>query len=112
MPGNFSYATSFPAPITYAAAFDDPLVYQIGQVVGKEARAFGNNLFSGQVHRILLYKYGSDMRRSFDFWTPNMNPFRDPRWGRGQETPGEDAFRVSQYVRNFVNGLQGDDLAE
>ena len=47
MPGNFSYATSFPAPITYAAAFDDPLVYQIGQVVGKEARAFGNNLFSG-----------------------------------------------------------------
>jgi len=57
-------------------------------------------------------EYVSNIMPSFDFWTPNMNPFRDPRWGRGQETPGEDAFRVSQYVRKFVTGLQGDDLAE
>lgn len=47
MPGNFSFATSFPAPILSAAAFDDDLIYKIGQVVGKEGRAFGNNGFSG-----------------------------------------------------------------
>ncbi|GAB7344337.1 hypothetical protein MBLNU457_2201t2 [Dothideomycetes sp. NU457] len=93
MPANFSYATSFPSPILYAAAFDDDLIRAIGNVVGREGRAFGNNGFAG-----------------FDYWTPNMNEFRDPRWGRGQETPGEDAFHVSSYVRNFVPGLQGDSL--
>jgi beta-D-xylosidase 4 len=95
MPGNFSYATSFPAPILSAAAFDDDLISKIGQVVGREGRAFGNNGFSG-----------------LDFWAPNMNPFRDPRWGRGQETPGEDILRVSNYIRAYVPGLQGDDLAD
>lgn len=42
-----------------------------------------------------------------DFWTPNINPFRDPRWGRGQETPGEDPYRITQYVYNLIDGLQG-----
>jgi beta-D-xylosidase 4 len=56
MPGNFSYATSFPSPILSAATFDDKLIFKIGQVVGKEGRAFGNNGFSG-----------------WDFWAPNMS---------------------------------------
>ena len=63
----------------------------IGDVVGIEGRAFANHAFAG-----------------FNFWAPNMNPFRDPRWGRGQETPGEDVFLVSNYVRNYVTGMQGE----
>lgn len=94
-PANFSYATSFPEPILYAAAFDDDLVLRIGEVVGREGRAFGNNGFAG-----------------FDYWAPNMNSFRDPRWGRGQETPGEDTLRVQNYVRTYVPGLQGSDLSQ
>jgi beta-D-xylosidase 4 len=43
-----------------------------------------------------------------DFWTPNINPFRDPRWGRGQETPGEDPYHLSSYVHALIQGLQGD----
>ena len=87
---NFSYATSFPMPILMGAAYDDDLIHQVAQVVGKEARAFGNNLHAG-----------------FDFWTPNINPFRDPRWGRGLEVAGEDPYRIMQYVYNLVTGLQG-----
>ncbi|KAK4580133.1 hypothetical protein LTR86_000336 [Recurvomyces mirabilis] len=92
MGNNFSYATSFPAPILSSAAFDDELIFQIGETVGREGRAFGNNGFAG-----------------FDYWAPNMNNFRDPRWGRGQETPGEDVLRVQNYVRTYVPGLQGGD---
>ncbi|KAJ5379806.1 glycoside hydrolase superfamily, partial [Penicillium cataractarum] len=91
-PANFSYATSFPAPILTAASFDDALIREIAQVIGKEGRAFANKGFSG-----------------FDFWAPNINGFRDPRWGRGQETPGEDTFVTQSYIRNFIPGLQGDD---
>jgi beta-D-xylosidase 4 len=91
-PANFSYATSFPAPILTVASFDDALIREIAQVIGKEGRAFANNGFSG-----------------FSFWAPNINAFRDPRWGRGQETPGEDAFVAQSYIRNFIPGLQGDD---
>ena len=88
--GNFSYATAFPQPITIAAAFDDHLVVQIGEVISTETRAWSNANRSG-----------------LDFWTPNINPFRDPRWGRGQDTPGEDTFVVKRYMRNMVTGLQG-----
>lgn len=87
---NFSYATSFPMPILMAAAFDDSLINKVASVVGKEARAFANNGFAG-----------------FDFWTPNINPFRDPRWGRGLEVPSEDAFHVQSYVKALIPGLQG-----
>jgi len=45
----------------------------------------------------------------FSFWTPNINPFKDPRWGRGQETPGEDPFHLSSYVASLIKGLQGED---
>ncbi|KAJ7078060.1 glycoside hydrolase family 3 protein [Mycena epipterygia] len=88
--GNFSSATSFPQPILLGAAFDDPLVLSVATTISTEARAFNN---AG--------------RAGLDFWTPNINPFRDPRWGRGQETPGEDPFHTSQYVLNLINGLQG-----
>ena len=92
-PREFNHATSFPSPITTGATFDDELMRLIGDVVGNEGRAFANHAFSG-----------------FNFWAPNMNPFRDPRWGRGQETPGEDVLLVSNYVRNYVTGMQGEDL--
>ncbi|KAG1896606.1 glycoside hydrolase family 3 protein [Suillus fuscotomentosus] len=88
--GEFSYATSFPQPISMGATFDDELIKSVGGIVGMEGRAFNN--------------YG---RAGLDFWTPNINPFKDPRWGRGQETPGEDPYHLSQYVYNLVVGLQG-----
>ncbi len=89
--GAFSAATQFPQAITSAAAFDDDLIEQIGTTIGTEARAFAN---SGRAH--------------LDFWTPNVNPFRDPRWGRGHETPGEDAFRNMRFADAFVRGMQGN----
>lgn len=87
--GEFSSATSFANPITISAAFDDELVEKVGKTIGAEARAFAN---AG--------------RAGLDFWTPNINPFKDPRWGRGLETPGEDAFRVSQYVKHLLRGME------
>ncbi|KAJ7202796.1 beta-xylosidase [Mycena pura] len=88
--GNFSSATSFPGPLLMSAAFDDAMIEAVAAVISTEARAFNNA-----------------NRAGLDFFTPNINPFRDPRWGRGQETPGEDPFRVAQYVFNLVQGLQG-----
>ncbi|GBE86378.1 Probable exo-1,4-beta-xylosidase [Sparassis crispa] len=88
--GPFSYATSFPEPILMSAAFDDALIHQVGLTVGTEGRAFNNFNRSG-----------------LDFWTPNINAFRDPRWGRGQETPGEDTFHLQSYVYNLLTGLEG-----
>lgn len=73
-----------------SAAFDDELIKEVANVISTEARAFNN--------------VG---RAGLDFWTPNINPFKDPRWGRGQETPGEDPFHISQYVYNLIQGLQG-----
>ncbi|KAF2841128.1 glycoside hydrolase family 3 protein [Patellaria atrata CBS 101060] len=88
--GNFSYATSFPQPVLMAAAFNDELIRSVAKVIGQEARAWNNANRSG-----------------LDFWTPDINPFKDPRWGRGQETPGEDPFHVSSYVRALIAGLEG-----
>lgn len=88
--GEFSSATSFPQPIVLGATFDMDLIKAIASVISTEARAFNN---AG--------------RAGLDFFTPNINPFKDPRWGRGQETPGEDPFHVSQYVYNLIDGLQG-----
>ncbi|TGJ87927.1 hypothetical protein E0Z10_g876 [Xylaria hypoxylon] len=88
--GEFSYATSFPQPITMGSAFDMPLIASVASVTSTEARAFSN---AG--------------RCGLNFWTPNINPFRDPRWGRGQEVPSEDAYHMSQYVMQLIPGLQG-----
>ncbi|KAG6908148.1 hypothetical protein DXG01_005909 [Tephrocybe rancida] len=83
-------ATSFPQAITLASAYDDPSIKAVATVISTEARAFNN--------------FG---RAGLDYFTPNINPFRDPRWGRGQETPGEDPYHISQYVLNHIDGLQG-----
>lgn len=72
------------------AAFDDALIEAVAAVVTTEERAFGN-----------------DNRAGLDFWTPNINPLKDPRWGRGQETPGEDPFHLQSYVNSPVLGPQG-----
>jgi beta-D-xylosidase 4 len=87
----FTNATSFPMPLLMAAAFDDDLIHRIGNIIGNEARAFGN---SGKA--------------PVDFWTPDINPFRDPRWGRGSETPGEDIARIKGYTKAMLAGLEGD----
>ncbi|CAA9957596.1 Glycoside hydrolase family 3 protein [Pyrenophora teres f. maculata] len=87
----WSYSTSFPQPILMGAAFDDDLITEVAKVISTEARAFNNA-----------------NRTGLDFWTPNINPFRDPRWGRGQETPGEDAYHLSSYVQALIHGLQGE----
>ncbi|KAF2397345.1 glycoside hydrolase [Trichodelitschia bisporula] len=92
--GDFSHATSFPQPILLGATVDDDLIRQISTVISTEARAFSN----------------AD-RAGLDLWTPNINPFEDPRWGRSQETPGEDPFHISSYVRALVAGLEGDRLS-
>lgn len=88
--GNYSYATSFPQPILMGAAFDDELIRAVASVVSTEARAFSNAARAG-----------------LDFWTPNINPYKDPRWGRGQETPGEDSYHIASYVHALIDGLQG-----
>ncbi|KAK4128066.1 glycoside hydrolase family 3 protein [Parathielavia appendiculata] len=89
-PGDFNSSTSFPMPLLMAAAFDDELIEKIGAVIGIEGRAFGNAGWSG-----------------LDYWTPNVNPFKDPRWGRGSETPGEDVLRVKRYAASMIRGLEG-----
>ena len=91
--GDLPAATSFPMPINLAASFNTSLVHSMASVISTEARAFNNEGRAGLV-----------------FFTPNINIFRDPRWGRGQETPGEDPFLTSEYVYALINGLQrGDD---
>ncbi|CAN0922632.1 Probable beta-D-xylosidase 7 [Linum grandiflorum] len=90
--GTISKATSFPQVILTAASFDSYQWYRIGQVIGKEARAL----------------YNSGQASGLTFWAPNINIFRDPRWGRGQETPGEDPFITGKYAVSYVRGVQGD----
>ncbi|KAD5508410.1 hypothetical protein E3N88_16113 [Mikania micrantha] len=87
----FRGATQFPQVITTASTFNDTLWEEIGQVVSNEARAMYNGGMAG-----------------LTFWSPNVNIFRDPRWGRGQETPGEDPTLTSQYAVRYVKGLQGN----
>lgn len=88
--GPFNSSTSFPMPLLMAATFDDELLEKIAEVIGIEGRAFGNAGFSG-----------------LDYWTPNVNPFKDPRWGRGSETPGEDVLLVKRYAAAMIKGLEG-----
>ncbi|KAK7269621.1 hypothetical protein RIF29_22354 [Crotalaria pallida] len=90
--GPFPGATSFPQVITTAASFNATLWEAIGQVVSDEARAMYNGGVAG-----------------LTYWSPNVNIFRDPRWGRGQETPGEDPVLAGKYAAGYVRGLQGMD---
>ncbi len=93
-------ATIFPQAIGMAATFNDSLVKQVSTVISTEARAKYNLAIAKDRH--LQYM-------GLTFWTPNINIFRDPRWGRGQETYGEDPFLTATIGSAFVKGLQGDD---
>ncbi len=92
-------ATVFPHGIGLAATFDPQLVNRVGDVVSTEARAkYNGNVKSDDF----------DIYKCLTYWTPNMNIFRDPRWGRGQETFGEDPFLTAEMAKSYICGLQGD----
>lgn len=93
-------ATSFPQAIGMAAAFDTALLRKAGDVAATEGRA-KYNAYSAENDR--------DIYKGLTFWSPNVNIFRDPRWGRGQETYGEDPYLTSRMGVAYVEGLQGDD---
>jgi len=93
-------ATVFPQAIGMAATFNPNLIKQEADVISTEARAKYYEAISKGSHEIY---------QGLTFWSPNINIFRDPRWGRGQETYGEDPFLTSQIGKAFVKGLQGDD---
>jgi beta-glucosidase len=93
--------TEFPEPIALAATFDPKGIHQMATDIGTEARV---------VHAQSVDANGnSQIFHGLDFWAPNINIFRDPRWGRGQETYGEDPFLTARMGVAFVTGMQGDD---
>jgi beta-glucosidase len=93
--------TEFPEPIALAATFDPTGIHQMATDIGTEARV---------VHAQSVDANGnSQIFHGLDFWAPNINIFRDPRWGRGQETYGEDPFLTARMGVAFVTGMQGDD---
>jgi beta-glucosidase len=97
---NAGTATVFPEPIGLAATFDDKAIHEMAVVISTEARA---------KHDQAVRAGRRDIMEGLDFWSPNINIFRDPRWGRGQETYGEDPFLTGRMGVAFVTGLQGDD---
>ena len=92
------HATVFPQAIGMAATWDDGLVYRIGQVIADEGRA--------KYYQAIRDGEGGKDNRGLNFWAPNINIFRDPRWGRGQETYGEDPFLTSRIAVGFITGIQ------
>jgi len=93
------FATLFPQAIGNAATWDAPLIHSIGEAVSTEARAKYNDAIAHNNH---------DRYFGLTIWSPNINIFRDPRWGRGQETYGEDPFLTARLGTAFVEGIQGD----
>lgn len=92
-------ATVFPQAIGLAAMFDDEFLERIAGAISTEGRAkYNENVKNGD----------RDIYKGITFWSPNVNIFRDPRWGRGQETYGEDPYLTSKLGVAFVNGLQGE----
>ena len=97
---NMGNVTNFPEPVGMAASFNPALLYKVFDIASTEFRAQYN-------HRMYDLK-GEDMKmRSLSVWTPNVNIFRDPRWGRGQETYGEDPYLTTMMGIQVVKGLQG-----
>lgn len=92
-------ATVFPQAIGTAASFDTELAERIGKAIGVEGRAKYN---------AAREENDRDIYKGLTFWSPNINIFRDPRWGRGHETYGEDPYLTGEMGKAFVNGLQGD----
>ena len=102
---NMGNVTVFPEPVAMASSFNPQLLYRCFDVASTEFRAQYN-------HR-LYDEGGEDMKfRSLSVWTPNVNIFRDPRWGRGQETYGEDPYLTSVMGTQVVRGLQGPEDAK
>ena len=93
-------ATVFPQAIGLAATFNEDLMFEVSTIISDEARAKHNHFLENDVRSIYT---------GLTFWSPNINIFRDPRWGRGQETYGEDPFLTGRMAVNFIKGLQGDD---
>ncbi|MBN2391584.1 MAG: glycoside hydrolase family 3 C-terminal domain-containing protein [Anaerolineae bacterium] len=99
--GRAGVATVFPQAIGMAATWDVDLLHQVGVAISDEARA---------KHHAALGEDGSaEQYYGLTFWTPNINIFRDPRWGRGQETYGEDPYLTARLAVAFIKALQGDD---
>ena len=96
--GRNGKATVFPQPIGMAASFDEPLLEEVFTAVSDEARV---------KHRLALEEGESKQYQGLTFWTPNINIFRDPRWGRGMETYGEDPYLTGRLGMAVVRGLQG-----
>ena len=94
------HATVFPQAIGMAATWNPDLIFREGRVISTEARAKYNQAQRENIHGTYF---------GLTFWSPNINIFRDPRWGRGQETYGEDPFLTGKLGVAFVKGLQGDD---
>jgi beta-glucosidase len=95
-------ATVFPEPTGGASSWNPELFHQQGTIIGIEGRAIYNDYTS---------QHNGDTKtwKGMTFWAPNINIFRDPRWGRGQETYGEDPYLTSEIGIQFVKGIQGDD---
>ena len=94
--------TEFPEPIGLGATFDPPTIHKMATDIGIE----------GRIKHVQAEKANggySSIMQGLDFWAPNINIFRDPRWGRGQETYGEDPFLTGRMAVAFVTGMQGDD---
>ena len=92
--------TEFPEPIGLAATFDTDAIHRMAIVIGTE----------GRIKHVQAVRDGhSNIFEGLDFWAPNINIFRDPRWGRGQETYGEDPYLTARLGVAFVTGMQGDD---
>jgi beta-glucosidase len=98
--GRNGRATVFPQAIGLAATWDRQLIQRIASAIGDEGRA--------KYHEALRRKGSTDQYQGLTFWSPNVNIFRDPRWGRGQETWGEDPFLTGDLASFFVRGLQGE----
>ena len=99
---NNGIATVFPEPVGAASSWNPGLFHQEGTVIGVEGRAKFNDYTT-------THNGDSKWWDGLTFWTPNINIFRDPRWGRGQETYGEDPYLTSEIGIEFVKGIQGDD---
>ena len=93
-------ATVFPQAIGMAATWNRDLIQRIASTIGDEGRA--------KYHEVMRRKGTSGIYQGLTFWSPNINLFRDPRWGRGQETWGEDPYLTGEMGSSFVRGLQGD----
>lgn len=94
------YATVFPQSITIAGSWDKDLMHEVATAISDEARA---------KHHEFARRDKRGIYQGLTFWSPNINIFRDPRWGRGHETYGEDPYLTGEMGKQFVKGLQGDD---